>query len=179
MKTNKSQGVQTPVAVEVLRYKQKRKINQEVVLLCIFAAEWFQTEDMAYTDEFRRKRCLDTLREILGGPEKPGYLQERMNEKMDGVLDRLCADFEDLRPRDILIFCYAAAGLTSDLSARLAGLSGPGAARVIKSRLRERILLSDSPYAQEYLALLPKKGCRIGEEMLYLHNLKFKKKWKL
>lgn len=168
-----------PVATEIVRHKQKRRINEEVVLLSIFAAEWFLSEEMHYTDEYRRKKCLEKLQEILGGPEKPGYLQKRMNQRMDGILDRLCADFEDLKPKDILIFCYGAAGLTADLSARLAGLKNARAASVIKSRLRKRFLLSDSPHAKEYLALLPQKGCRFGEEMLYLHNLKFRKKWKL
>ena len=167
MKTTKN-----PVATDVVRHRQKRRINEEVVLLSIFAAEWFLAEEMHYTDDYRRKKCLEKLREIFGGPEKSGYLQKRMNRKMDGILDRLRADFKDLKHVEVLIFCFAAAGLTRDLSARLAGLSSARAASVIKSRIRERILLSDSPHAQEYLALLPKKGCRFGEEMLYLHNLK-------
>ena len=163
---------------EEIRLAQKRKINEEVVYLSVFAAEWIFTEDMHYTDEHRRQKCMEKLR-VLGGPEKAGYLQQRMNKEMDGVLDRLRNDFKDIKPVEVLIFCYGTAGLTSDLSARLAGLSGAKAASVIKSRLRERFRLSDSPYAKEYLALLPQKGCRFGEEMLYLHNLKFRKKWKL
>ena len=66
----------------------------------------------------------------------------------------------------------------NDLSARLAGLSGARAVSVLKSRLRERILRSGSPYTEEYLVLLPLKGCRFGEEMLYLHNLKYRTSWK-
>ena len=161
-----------------LRFCQKKRMNQEIVTLAVFAARWLQTEDLHYIDSFRRQKCLDKLRELLGGPNHPGLLQKKMNREMDGVLDRLKADFPSLRHLEQLIFSHAAAGLTNDLSARLAGLSCARAVSVMKSRLRERILLSDSPYAEEYLALLPPKGCRFGEEMLYLHNLKYRTSWK-
>ena len=178
MKSREKPGLR-PVAAVAARHYQKQRINEEVVLLCIFAAEWFLMEEMHFTDEYRREKCLEKLREILGGPNKRGYLQERMNQEMDGVLDRLSLDFKNIKPIEVLIFSHGTAGLTNDLSARLAGLSCARAASVIKSRLRERFLLSRSPRAQEYLALLPQKGCRFGEEMLYLHNLKYSKKWKL
>ena len=161
------------------RFVQKRKMNKELVNLAVFAACWFQAEDLHYTDSFRRKRCLDKLRELLGGPDGPGLLQIKMNQKMDGILDRLQADFPDLRLEEQIAFTHAAAGLTNDLSARLIGLRTPYAASVLKSRLRERILCSGSPHTDEYLVLLPPKGCRFGEEMLYLHNLKYRTTWKL
>ncbi len=160
------------------RFCQKKRMNQETVNLAVFAARWFQTEDLHYTDSFRREKCLEKLRELLGGPDKPGLLQKKMNREMDGVLDRLKADFPNLRSQELLIFSHAAAGLTNDLSARLVGLSSARAVSVLKSRMREQILLSDSSYAEEYLALLPPKGCRFGEEMLYLHNLKYRTLWK-
>ena len=162
-----------PVALEILRYKQRKRMIRETVLLDIFAAEWFASEEMNYTDEYRRKKCLDKLREILGGPEKTGWLQQKQNQVMAGILARLQEDFENLTPVEILVFSHSAAGLTNDLSARLSGLRGPKSVSVIKTRLRKRFLRSDSPFAHEYLALLPKKGCRFGEEMLYLHNLKY------
>lgn len=161
-----------------IRFAQKKRMNQETVTLAIFAARWFEAEDLQYMDSFRRQKCLEKLRELLGGPEKPGLLQEKMNQVMDGVLDRLKADFPKLRHQELLIFTYAAAGLTNDLSARLAGLSSARAVSVLKCRLRERIRLSGSPYTEEYLVLLPLKGCRFGEEMLYLHNLKYRTSWK-
>ena len=168
-----------PVAAIAARHYQKQRINEEVVLLCIFAAEWFLTEELHFTDEYRREKCLEKLRDILGGADRRGYLQERMNQEMDGILDRISVDFSNIKPIEVLIFSHGIAGLTNDLSARLAGLSCARAVSVIKSRLRERLLQSRSPRAQEYLALLPQKGCRFGEEMLYLHNLKYSKKWKL
>ena len=161
-----------------LRFCQKKRMNREIVTLAVFAARWFLTEDMHYTDSFRRQKCLEKLRELLGGPDRPGLLQKKMNREMDGILDRLKADIPELRYLEQLIFSHAAVGLTNDLSARLAGLSCARAVSVLKSRLRERILRSGSPYTEEYLVLLPSKGCRFGEEMLYLHNLKYRTLWK-
>lgn len=164
---------------EKQRFVQKRRINEETVGLCVFAARWFQCEEMHYTDAYRRDKCLDQLRKLLGGPAGSGVLQRRMNRMMDGILDRLRAEFPTLSQKEILVFSHAAAGLTNDLSARLLGLRCARSVSVIKSRLRERIRLSGSPNTLEYLILLPQKGCRFGEEMLYLHNLKQRKKWKL
>ena len=98
---------------------------------------------------------------------------------MHGILSRLKQDFPTLHGKSILVFSYSAAGFTNQFSAKLAGLGGPEDASRIKTRLRERIGASDSPYKKEYLALLPRKGCRFGEEMLYLHDLKYRKLWKL
>ena len=122
MKSREKPGLR-PVAAVAARHYQKQRINEEVVLLCIFAAEWFLMEEMHFTDEYRREKCLEKLREILGGPNKRGYLQERMNQEMDGVLDRLSLDFKNIKPIEVLIFSHGTAGLTNDLSARLAGLS--------------------------------------------------------
>ena len=167
------------MTLEKFRFKQKKRINSELVCLYVFAADWFFTEDLHYTDDHRRKYLLRELRKILGGPEGFGILQNKMNEEMDGILDRMQADLEGIHQQDLLVYSHSVAGLTNDLSARVAGLSGATAVSVIRNRLRERIEHSASPFAQEYLALLPKKGCRIGEEMLYLHNLKYSKPWKL
>ena len=155
-----------------LRRAQRRRMNEETVYLSIFLARWFLMEEMCYTDEYRRKKCMETLREMLGGPEGPGLLQQRINEVMDGILDRLQADFPDLHTVELLVFSYSMAGFTNNLSARLAGLRRDNAVSVIRNRLRSRIRRSGSPYMEEYLTLLPHKGCRFGREMLYLHNLK-------
>ena len=165
-------------SLEELRFFQKKQINAELVCLAVFAAEWLFTEDLHYTDAYRKEKCMQKLREILGGPDGPGMLQEKMNEEMDGILDRLQTDYPDLKPESILVYSHTVAGLTNDLSARLAGLSSARAVSVIRNRLKERIHGSSSPYVSEYLALLPQKGCRFGEEMLYLHNLKYRTSWK-
>ena len=60
------------------RFCQKKRMNQETVNLAVFAARWFQTEDLHYTDSFRREKCLEKLRELLGGPDKPGLLQKKI-----------------------------------------------------------------------------------------------------
>ena len=162
-----------------VRLKQRIRIHHELVTLAVFATEWLLTEELQFTDAYRQEKCLEKLRELLGGPDGPGMLQRKLNREMDDILERLQQDISDIRPVEQLLFSYSAAGFTNALSAHLAGLSSATAASVLKSRLRERILLSESACREEYLALLPKKGCRIGEEMLYLHNLKYRKVWKL
>ena len=162
------------LTLEQQRFLQRKRIIREVVHLAVFAAAWIKAEDFCYSDAYRRKQCLGSLREILGGPDGFGWLQEEINGRMDGILERLPDDLGILRPEELLVFSHSAAGLTNDLSARLMGLSGPGAASCIRSRLRKKIIESESPNIDEYLVLLPKKGCRFGEEMLYLHNLKFR-----
>ncbi len=164
--------------LEFLRFTQKKKLVEETVGLAIFSAEWILAEDLNYTDEYRTQKCMKKLRELLGGPDGPGLLQKKMNEEMDGIMDRLQADFPKLKQEELLVFSHSVAGLTNDLSARLANLSCSIAVSVIRNRLRGQIRTSSSPNAAEYLALLPDKGCRFGEEMLYLHNLKYRKKWK-
>ena len=60
------------------RFCQKKRMNQETVNLAVFAARWFQTEDLHYPDSFRREKCLEKQRELLGGPDKPGLLQKKI-----------------------------------------------------------------------------------------------------
>lgn len=169
---NKNKQVGKYLSMNNLRCAQRRRLNEEMVNLSVFLARWFQAEELHYTDEYRRARCMETVRQILGGPDGPGLLQQRINEEMDGILDRLQADFPKLQTEELLVYSYSMAGFTNNLSARLAGLRRDNAVSVIRNRLRTRIRLSGSPYMEEYLTLLPNKGCRFGEEMLYLHNLK-------
>ena len=154
-------------------------MHHELVCLALFASQWMDAEEMHYTDAYRRKRCMGLLHQLLGSVKAPGLLQEKMNREMHGILNRLHQEFPTLSKKSILVFSYSAAGFTNDFTAKLAGLGGPEDASRIKTRLRARIEASDSPNKKEYLALLPRKGCRIGEEMLYLHDLKYRKLWKL
>ncbi len=154
-------------------------MHHELVNLAVFANEWMLAEEMHFTDAYRRERCMDTLYKLLGGPKGPGLLQEKMEHHMHGILSRLKSDFPTLSWKSIRVFSYSAAGFTNEFTAALLGLSSAAYASLLRARLRERIETSDSPYKQEYLALLPRKGCRIGEEMLYLHDLKYRKLWKL
>ena len=154
-------------------------MHHELVTLAVFAYQWMEAEEMHYTDEYRRKRCTEMLEHLLGSRNKTGLLQEKMEREMHGILSRLHSDFPTLSRKSILVFSYSAAGFTNAFTAKLLGLRCPADASRLKTRLRERIEASDSPYKKEYLALLPRKGCRIGEEMLYLHDLKYRKLWKL
>lgn len=150
-------------------------LHHELAALAVFAYEWMLAEEMNYTDAYRRERCMETLYKLLGGPKGPGLLQEKMEREMHGILSRLKQDFPTLHGKSILVFSYSAAGFTNQFSAKLAGLGGPEDASRIKTRLRERIEASDSPYKKEYLALLPRKGYRIGEEFLYMSNQRYKR----
>ena len=154
-------------------------LHHELAALAVFAYEWMLAEEMNYTDAYRRERCMETLYKLLGGPKGPGLLQEKMEREMHGILSRLKQDFPTLHGKSILVFSYSAAGFTSAFIAKLLGLRCVADASRLKTRLRDRIEASDSPYKKEYLALLPRKGCRIGEEMLYLHDLMYRKLWKL
>ena len=170
---------QKPMGRSTRRKLQRVFMHHELVSLAIFAYQWMEAEEMHYTDDYRRKRCMATLQELLGSRKAPGLLQEKMEREMHGILSRLHHDFPTLSPKSILIFSYSAAGFTNALAARLAGLGGPEDASRIKTRLRARIEASNSPYKKEYLALLPRKACRTGEELHYLNDPKYRKLWKL
>ena len=154
-------------------------MHHELVNLAVFAHEWILAEEMHFTDAYRRERCMEALYRILGGPTGPGLLQEKMDREMHGILSRLKSDFPALSWKSILVFSYSAAGFTNEFTAALLGLSSAAHASLLKTRLRERIEASDSPYKQEYLALLPRKACRTGEELHYLNDPKYRKLWKL
>lgn len=154
-------------------------MHHELVNLAVFAHEWILAEEMHFTDAYRRERCMGTLYRILGGPTEPGLLQEKMEHHMHGILSRLKSDFPALSWKSIRVFSYSAAGFTNEFTAKLLGLSSAAHASLLKTRLRERIEASDSPYKKEYLTLLPRKACRIGEEMHYHNERKYKVLWKL
>lgn len=154
-------------------------MHHELVTLAVFANQWMEAEEMHYTDTYRRKRCMETLHKFLGSKEGPGLLQEKMEHHMHGILSRLRQDFPTLSTQSILVFSYSAAGFTNDFIARLLNLRCPADASRLKTRLRDRIQESDSPYKKEYLALLPRKGCRVGEELQYLQDRRYRQLWKL
>ena len=129
-------------------------MHHELVNLAVFARQWMEAEEMHFTETYRRERC-------------------------HGILSRLKSDFPALSWSSILVFSYSAAGFTNEFTAALLGLSSAAHASLLKTRLRERIEASDSPYKQEYLALLPRKACRTGEELHYLNDPKYRKLWKL
>ncbi len=154
-------------------------MHHELVSLAVFAARWFQAEEMRYTDLYRQERCMDVLHQLLGGPVQSGWLQIKMNREMNGILDRLRADLPLIRHDEILILSYSACGFTNEMCAHLAGLSSASQASVVRSRLREKIKKLDSEFTDEYLSLLPRKACRYGEEMQFLHDRKYRKLWKI
>lgn len=154
-------------------------MHHELVNLAVFAHEWILAEEMHFTDAYRRERCMEALYRILGGPTGPGLLQKKMDREMHGILSRLKSDFPALSWKSIRVFSYSAAGFTNEFTAKLLGLSSAAHASLLKTRLRDRIQESDSPYKKEYLALLPRKGCRVGEELQYLQDRRYRQLWKL
>lgn len=166
------------MGVYTRREFQRVYVHHELVCLAVFVTRWAQCEQMGLSDAYRMKRCRKQLQRMLGGPEGFGWLQEKLNREMNGILDRLKRDIPGITHLQLLVFSYSAAGFTNDLTAFLAGLKSPMHASVIRNRLRERIIQMELPDCEEYLALLPKKGCRIGEEMMYLQSRKYRKLWK-
>lgn len=154
-------------------------MHHELVSLAVFAQRWFQAEEMLFTDQYRKERCMDVLNQLLGGPNQSGLLQIKMNREMDGILDRLRAEMPLIRHDEILILSYSACGFTNEMCAHLAGLSCATHASVIRSRLREKIQKLESESSEEYLSLLPRKTCRFGEELQFLHDRKYRKLWKI
>lgn len=111
------------------------------------------------------------LEELLGSPDEWGILQREFNAMSGGVLTRLRRDLPELTPKQVLLFSYLAAGFTNKLSSMLLNLSGEGVVSVMHNRLRARIQALKSPFRDEYLAYIPRKTCRIGQELLYLYHL--------
>ena len=157
------------------RKLQRVALHREMAGLAYFITELYRIEDRQYKENERNRQLDKLIQNLLGGPDGLGWLQAVQNKTMDGILDRLREDMPDIRREELLIFSYSAAGFNNTLSYHLAGLSCENAVSTLRTRLRDRIILLKTPYKAEYLALLPEKGCRIGEEMLYLHDLNQRK----
>lgn len=152
------------------RLQQRCQLHDLLVGMAVILTEWFYEEDLQLKAEYREQRFREFIADMLGSREQWGALQYTLNHVTDGILDRLEHDFPRFSPEQVLIFSYSAVGFTNELSAKLAGLSCSNYVSVMKSRMRTAIQYSRSPYKEEYLVMLPEKSCRIGEEMLYLHN---------
>lgn len=157
------------------RKLQQITMHREILNLSFFLSELILIEEMQYTETERKKKLNQLIQRTLGGPDGPGMLQQMQNAKMDRILDRLREDMPDIKREELLVFSYTIAGFNNTLSYHLAGLSCENAVSTMRTRLRSRIILLKTPYKAEYLALLPEKGCRIGEDVLYLHNLNQRK----
>ena len=153
------------------RAAQRRQIHQELACLAVFVSELKYQEETGMGLETRERRSQELLCRMLGSMEGPGELQRRLNSSMNNILVRLTEDYPKLSWQEVLVFSYTVAGLPNELIRHMAQLSCNNAVSVMKSRLRSMITYSRSQNKEEYLSLLHTKSCRIGEEMLYLHNL--------
>lgn len=145
----------------------RKALHQKTAYLSLFLTEL--VEHAAPVLEDRRVKAF--LRELLGGPDGWGIHQRDFNAQSGGVLSRLKRDLPELSDKQLLLFSYTAAGFNNKLMCALLELSGEGSVSVMHSRLRARILKLDSPFRDEYLTYIPRKTCRIGQELLYLYNL--------
>lgn len=145
-----------------LRSKQRILIREEIFLLASFMEEWYwQNQEMKdneqYKDpEFLLKRWKKIRLQILGGPGfGHGYLQEVINLRMDGILERLREDIPFIPETDYFAYTYFLAGFDNRMVAHLVGLSSDKIASSVKSRLKDEFLRLHSSYKFEYLEVLP------------------------
>lgn len=160
-------------------------MHRQLVCSSLLMTEWYWQEDMKMNPQFQepayRQFRYQRLRNYLLGSPETGYglLQQNMNSHMDGVLDRLHAHFPHWDIRHQLLFSYYSAGFTNYLVQHLLGLPTDNYASVVKSRMRDEIERLNRHDRDEYLILLPKRSCRFGGEMLYLHDKNQLLEWKI
>ena len=149
-----------------------QQLSEEMFFLSCFLSDWIGQENLHHLDERqRRERSRDLCQRLLGGPDREGLLQLKMDGTMNHILCRLKSELPRITHEQVLVFSYTAAGFPNRLSAFLAGLPSENAVSVIRNRLRRQILLSHAPGKADYLEVLDNKNCSFGKEMLYLHDL--------
>ena len=152
-------------------FETKKELHDQLLFLNVWLTEWIYVKDLHYENvESREKRMNELLRLILGGPDGTGLLQDLVDAKTGGLITSLREDFPTIRMEELLVFSYSAVGFNNDITFRLIGVSCKNSVSVIRTRLRYKIIRRHSKRKDEYLALLPKKGCRIGKEMLSLQD---------
>ncbi len=152
-------------------FEIREDLHDQLLFLNIWLTEWINVKDLHYQNvENREEKMTELLRIILGGPQGTGLLQNLVDAKTGGLITSLKEDFPTIRIEELLVFSYSAVGFNNDITFRLIGVSCKNSVSVIRTRLRQRIIWKHPPRKDEYLALLPKKGCRIGKEMLSLQD---------
>ena len=146
----------TPLqGVQLLRVRnaQRDAVRKEMTLLFPLLEEWMWQQDLQLREPYKTIRWKKVAQRILGGPTSPGYLQNRINRHMDGLLDRLQAD---LRPdwEDRQLVCFCVIGLSHREMAALLHCDSVREVYRRKERLRKRIRELISPYRDEYLMML-------------------------
>lgn len=174
-KPHKGRRKQPPVAQ--LRETQCVQMHNELACSALLLTEHYWQWDMRNIPYFQDPEylCLRNRRlrnDLLGSPETGyGLLQVKMNRHMDGVMDRLHYHFPHWEMEKRLLFSYYSAGFTNYLVQHLLGLSTDNSPSVIKSRMRDEIERLNRDDREEYLALLPQRCCRLGEELNYYNIL--------
>ena len=137
-------------------------VHDAYMYLAAFAAECiFDKENLHFTDEASlRQKYWENLVDQLGSAGRWGQLQRDQEKHCRKLLSRLKADFPRFGKERILVFSHAVAGIPDNLTMRLAGLSSENAVRVMRAHIKDDILGHDSPWREEYLAMLSKEGLR-------------------
>lgn len=152
-------------------FEIREELYDQLLFLNIWLTEWIYVKDLHYRNvKNRDEKMKELLRIILGGPQGTGLLQDLVDAKTGGLISSLKKDFPAIRIEELLVFSYTAVGLSNDITFRLIGVSCKNSVSVIRTRLRQRIIWKHPLRKDEYLALMPKKGCRIGKEMLSLQD---------
>ena len=145
-----------------MRKLQRIRLHEELSALARLLGEWYwQNEEMKealpyQNPEYRRQRMEREVSRILGNPEHGyGTLQQRLNQDMDNILERLQADLPHLSQQEIFAFSYFVAGFDNALVAHLSALPSATAASALKNKLKDEFLKLRSPNKFEYLELLP------------------------
>ena len=168
-----SKNIRVPKDMDTPRAaaKCRQELHHSTVYLCLLLTELIIQKENKYTDAVRNRRTRALVQELLGSTEERGILQRVFNAETANILTRIKKDLPDLTEKHLLLISYTAAGFTNKIIAALLDMKDEHAVSVMRYRLRSRIKTLDSPFREEYLEFIPRRACRIGQEMLYLHNL--------
>lgn len=158
----------TPLrGVQLMRVRnaQREAVRGEMAILFPLLEEWMWQQDLNLNEPYKTRRWQKAVRRILGGPNGPGFLQNRINRHMDGLLDRMRADLPVLTWEDRQLVCFSVIGLSHAQMAALLHLEGAEAVYRRKERLRMRIRRCITPYRDEYLMVLGRKSWRMEEDL--------------
>lgn len=160
--------------VLLLRETQRVQMHHQLVNSALYLTEWYWQDDMRFSSQYQDRdyqllRYRRIRNQLLGSTETGfGLLQQNMNLQMDGIFDRMHLHFPHWDMNKQLLFSYYSAGFTNFLVQHLLDLSTANAASVLKCRMLDEIDRLNRDERDEYLALLPRRSCRIGCELRYL-----------
>lgn len=115
---------------------------------------WSAADQEKWTDRKLILRTGRILERVSGGGDGMGCLVRDINLHFNNVLVHLEDDLPNIGADNFRLFCYLAVGFDNDLIARLLGLRQKGILYSRKTRLKNRIRRTCSPYKDYYLILI-------------------------